>query len=233
VASKTQIDKLGERLKVGAYSESDLRDLDEYRRSFGEAFAHISGSIHQHLHLNPSGRPEKSTGAIVEKLRRESVRLSQVQDIAGCRIVVPTVHEQNHAALSLLQLFPCAVQVDRRKRPSHGYRAVHVIAKWRDKLVEIQVRTFLQQAWAEASELAADLVDPSLKYGRGPEEFRLQLVDLSRTVADIEEVELHVSMLIDRSQKADAERGLRLLMTAFDRRYIDFLRGVRTKGAER
>lgn len=32
--SKTQIDKLGERLKKGEITDADLRLLDEYRRSF-------------------------------------------------------------------------------------------------------------------------------------------------------------------------------------------------------
>jgi len=32
VASKSQVDKLGERLKAGALQEDDLRLLDEYRR---------------------------------------------------------------------------------------------------------------------------------------------------------------------------------------------------------
>jgi hypothetical protein len=36
--SKSQIDRLGDRLKKGSPSEADVRLLDEYRRSFGEAY---------------------------------------------------------------------------------------------------------------------------------------------------------------------------------------------------
>ncbi|GAC1306974.1 MAG: hypothetical protein NVSMB21_10350 [Vulcanimicrobiaceae bacterium] len=39
-------------------------------------------------------RTAKSTSSIVAKLQRESTRLSQIQDIAGCRIVVPTIAAQ-------------------------------------------------------------------------------------------------------------------------------------------
>jgi hypothetical protein len=85
--SKTQIDRLGERLKLGSHTESDLRMLDEYRRSFGEAYEAVIQTIRQHGAF-PTGRSAKSTLSIVEKLRRESIRLSQMQDIAGCRIVV-------------------------------------------------------------------------------------------------------------------------------------------------
>ena len=38
IPSKTQVDRLGERFKSGAPDEADLRELDEYRRSFGDAF---------------------------------------------------------------------------------------------------------------------------------------------------------------------------------------------------
>jgi len=36
---------------------------------------------------------------------------------------------------------------DRRAKPSHGYRAVHLITKVAAKPVEIQVRTELQDGW--------------------------------------------------------------------------------------
>ena len=91
--SKTQIDRLGDRLRAGSLTESDLIILDEYRRSFGEAYESVVRTIRQSLGLEPTGRPAKSTGSISEKLRRESIRLSQIQDIAGCRIVVHDVLE--------------------------------------------------------------------------------------------------------------------------------------------
>ena len=86
ILSKTQIDKLGERLKSGSPDEADLRELDEYRRSFGAGYEHVVGLVRGRLRLEPTGRPAKSTSSIVDKLRRESIRLTQIQDIAGCRI---------------------------------------------------------------------------------------------------------------------------------------------------
>ena len=49
--SKTQIDRLGERLKKGNISEADLRLLDEYRRSFAEAFDFLAGLIRKKLNV--------------------------------------------------------------------------------------------------------------------------------------------------------------------------------------
>lgn len=126
--SKTQIDRLGDRLRKESITDSDLRLLDEYRRSFSTAYGTVVGSVRRQLGLEPTGRPAKSTTSIAEKLRRESIRLSQIQDIAGCRLLVSDITEQDRVVSSLVGLFPGSSVVDRRQRPSHGYRAVHVIA---------------------------------------------------------------------------------------------------------
>ena len=85
-ATKSQIDRLGDRLRKGDFGDGDLRDLDAYRRSFGQGYEEVVSRIRNALKLEPSGRPAKSTTSIVEKLRRETIRLSQMQDIAGCRL---------------------------------------------------------------------------------------------------------------------------------------------------
>ena len=81
--SKSQIDQLGERIRGSALSEADLKLLDSFRLSFAPAYEHVVGSIRSELGLDPTGRPTKSTTSISDKLARESVRLSQIQDIAG------------------------------------------------------------------------------------------------------------------------------------------------------
>jgi GTP pyrophosphokinase len=116
-ASKTQIDRLGDRLRRGAFEKSDLRLLDGYRRSFGPAYESVVQTIRGRMGLQTSGRPAKSTNALVEKLKRESIRLTQVQDISGCRIVVPDVAEQDRVLDSLVDIFPGARVVDRRQKP--------------------------------------------------------------------------------------------------------------------
>src|SRR5258706_11379869 len=86
--SKTQIDRLGDRLRKDDISDDDLRLLDLYRRDFFEAYEIVIGNIREKLSLEPTGRPAKSTTSISDKLLRESIRLSQMQDIAGRRITV-------------------------------------------------------------------------------------------------------------------------------------------------
>jgi ppGpp synthetase/RelA/SpoT-type nucleotidyltranferase len=188
--SKTQIDRLGDRLKKGPAEKSDLIMLDGYRRSFGPAYEHVVQVIRDQLKLEPSGRPAKSTNSLVEKLKRESIRLTQVQDIAGCRVVVADVSEQDRVVASLMSAYPGANNVvDRREQPSYAYRAVHVVVGGSGKSVEIQVRTTFQHIWAEISEKYADIYGSEIKYGGGSEDIRRILERMSGAIAKYEGLE--------------------------------------------
>jgi len=134
--SKSQVDQLGDRLRKEKIAEGDFRLLDAYRGSFAGAYEEVVAIIRDTAELEPTGRPAKSTTSIIEKLRRETIRLSQMQDIAGCRLVVPNLLVQNQLVERLKSVFPKAVVVDRRKQPSFGYRAVHIIATARNKPIE-------------------------------------------------------------------------------------------------
>jgi GTP pyrophosphokinase len=184
--SKTQIDRLGDRLKKGSPSDDDLKLLDEYRRSVGPAYDFVIRTIREKLQSEPTGRPAKSTSSIIEKLRRESIRLSQVQDIAGCRIVVADIFAQDHTIAMLRETFHQTRLIDRRVNPSHGYRAVHVIVDSGPVSVEIQIRTALQHLWAELSERLADVVDSNIKYGGGDPQIVQILITQSELFAKLE-----------------------------------------------
>lgn len=193
--SKAQIDRLGDRMREGDLTPDDVRLLDDYRLSFGEPYETCVRTIREGLQLEPTGRPAKSTTSLVEKLRRESIRLTQVQDIAGCRLVISDAVEQERVVASLRDLFPQSSIVDRRAVPSHGYRAVHVVVEISGKLIEIQVRSSLQHLWAELSEKLSDVADPAIKYGGGGEEYRQILEKASASVALIEKREMRIATL--------------------------------------
>jgi hypothetical protein len=127
--------------------------------------------------------------SIVDKLRRESIRLSQMQDIAGCRVIVLNIVEQEKFITSLKADFPGASIVDRRDNPSYGYRAVHIIVEISGRPIEIQVRTSLQHLWAEVSEKSSDVLDPAIKHGGGPDRWRVSLTAISDWVAAYEKLE--------------------------------------------
>ncbi len=193
--SKGQIDRLGERLREGPVSENDLRELDAYRESFTEAYDEVVTKVRSATGLEPTGRG-KTQGSIVQKLRREKLmQLSRMQDIAGCRLVVAGIPEQDHVVADLVLAFADATVMDRRHRPSHGYRAVHVIAKVIGRAIEIQVRTELQNLWAQLSEVMSDRWDPAIKYGGGDAGAQQLLVVTSGNIASLEEWEMMLGKL--------------------------------------
>ncbi len=202
--STAAVDQLGERLRT-ALTVEDLRLLDQYRREFGADYAVVVAAVTDALALDASGRPAKSTTAIVEKLKRGSMRLSQMQDIAGCRIIVDDTLVQDAVVSRLATMFPSTTIMDRRDRPSHGYRAVHIIVRPKKRPIEIQVRTVMQHRWAELSEKAADTFGIDIKYGGGHKTVREVLDRASETVASFERLEIkreetgdHVAMLRNR-----------------------------------
>ena len=83
-----------------------------------------------------------------------------MQDLAGARIVVDDRPAQDKALCIIRE--DCAAcgrtyrVIDRRDRPSYGYHAVHIIILWDQILIEIQIRTELQDIWAQMTERLAD-----------------------------------------------------------------------------
>lgn len=112
-------------------------------------------------------------------IRFPSIRLSQIQDIAGCRAVVKTTAQVN-------QLLGSFVNSDLKHKLDHvdhyidtprssGYRGVHLIYKYysdRNETynglkIEVQLRSALQHAWATAVEIVGTFTRQALKSSRG------------------------------------------------------------------
>jgi ppGpp synthetase/RelA/SpoT-type nucleotidyltranferase len=159
--SGSQVDKLGRRLRTAETpSVEDLQLLEQLRRAHENARLEVVQAL---LAEGLQGTSRlKTTSTIIEKLRREStMHLSRMQDIAGVRLVIDSERpeqerpEQDRVVERIHQLFPDARTVDRRVRPSYGYRAVHVIVRTQGCLVEVQVRTHMQDRWAQIIERLA------------------------------------------------------------------------------
>jgi ppGpp synthetase/RelA/SpoT-type nucleotidyltranferase len=91
-----------------------------------------------------------------------------MQDIVGIRLVGVWGLRRQDALVDRLAARFAVQPIDRRARPSHGYRAVHLVPEIERRPVEIQVRTGLQHAWAQATEELADLWGRGIRYGEPP-----------------------------------------------------------------
>jgi len=226
--SKTQIDRLGERLRTQVFGEAELRVLDEYRRTFGPVYDEVVEKVQHVIGIPVSGRPAKSTTSIIEKLNRESIRLSQMQDISGCRAIVADVPAQDVAVNAIAEQFRDVAISDRRAKPSHGYRAVHLVVRESGKTIEVQIRTFLQHTWAELSEKCADIIDPAVKYGGGPAAVQDVLSKVSTQIQRMEEMEL--ALIRAREAHERTEYEMRVTRDEFVRLMHSIIKKVHDTG---
>ena len=121
--------------------------------------------------INISSRM-KNYGTLREKLRRTKLKLSEVRDIVGCRVVVLNFNEEQDLVvrriIENIEVDKFKV-IDRRIISNHGYRAVHIELRLNRMRIEIQVRTELQDLWARTSEAFGELVGRGVRYGKAIE----------------------------------------------------------------
>ena len=184
--SRAEIDRLGWRLRKMARSEGeDISLYVDWSRSFGAALEEVeseldsrAGRIEQSGGFLRSSRI-KQIGSVVAKLRRMRTKLSGLEDIAGCRVVVPTPDDVDQLLVECVTLCVSRVR-DYRAQSHNGYRALHLIVRADNgKPVEIQLRTHAQHAWANLTERFASILDPDLKYGGGSAQERSLLDQFS------------------------------------------------------
>lgn len=111
--------------------------------------------------------------SIVRKLQRsQSMRLSQMQDIAGCRAVLSTIRQVS----AVRSYYANSIRDDYILNPPvSGYRSIHAVSRYEGKTqtafdglyVETQLRTALQHAWATAVETVDTFTGSDLKSGFG------------------------------------------------------------------
>ena len=108
---------------------------------------------------------------IIDKLARHpKMQLARMQDIGGCRAVLPgdqaevdkVVDRMRHADWDIRGFADYA-----REPTKHGYRAVHVVVMRDERLIEVQLRTPGQNEWAIAVERASIQLRMPLKFGVG------------------------------------------------------------------
>ena len=189
--TKSQINKLGEKLRKAFELDTEtLLRLQQVRASYDEPMLGAQTLLRE-LGFEATSRL-KTTNTIIEKLRRERTRLAEMQDIGGLRIVSDVdLIKQDEIVKKIVDAIPITRVIDRRTRPTHGYRAVHVIATLDERLIEIQVRTQLQDLWAQAMERLADEAGREIRYGGAPQkrgEDVESLLNISHEIAEIEVV---------------------------------------------
>lgn len=173
--SKNQLVKLGKRLAARDPAPGD----EELYVAFLDAYDQVQTALVTVLRSVqwPVALPEltivgrtKTLDTLVDKLRREhGIQLPNVRDVAGVRIVGELTLLQQTVLGSLLHGAYGGELIDRRARPTAGYRALHLACTVGGLPVEIQIRTQLQHLWAEVFERLADHWGRQVRYGGAPD----------------------------------------------------------------
>ena len=195
--SNSEIDQLGDRLRNNCLENGDLEKLDEFRQTYSDidaqAYKLIEDTLktsRDRLKLIITKRKRKTRQSIVDKLHRQKkLRLSQMQDIAGCRIVVQGgVQAACQVNNKLVNDFEeNQLKIKPKPRNKDGYRAIHLIVKINKKSYEIQLRTLAQDVFANLVERLSDK-ENTLKYGGSDKEQPVlkKLKALSDALVDID-----------------------------------------------
>lgn len=113
----------------------------------------------------------KRMPTILNKLAREpTMDITRMQDIGGCRAVLPSAREVNAVLARIAQHWRLSRVFDYVAAPKpSGYRAIHAVVIRDKRLIEIQLRTPGQQQWGAAVERAGARLRVSVKDGEGPQ----------------------------------------------------------------
>lgn len=204
--SKKQVDKAG--IKVATLDKSSdeykqaLAVVDNWRAVHGYPLYVISGKLKR---MTEGKRMLvvhrlKRVDSIVAKLKRnDHMSLRNMQDIGGCRVVVPTIKdvykvadefENSRARHQLVK------ENDYIKEPKKdGYRSLHRVYKYISDnkenpyigmKIEIQFRTLIQHYWATALETMGTCTKTNLKAGIGDDATKRFFVLASNLLAMFE-----------------------------------------------
>ncbi len=152
-------------------TEDDIRDAFHVANRWREAHAYpmrsVRGSLRWYMHaLDLEGVTVarlKRMQAIRRKLVRSPVKLHQLQDLGGCRAILPSLQDMN-TLIGIMRdcRHELRSQSDYINNPkADGYRCHHLMFNYRgrgerrifdDRRIEVQIRTRLQHAWATAVE---------------------------------------------------------------------------------
>lgn len=181
----------------------------------------------------------KRLDSIVGKLQRESgMKLYRMQDLGGCRMIVPTLNEVysyservKHSRIrhELMRTYDYI----QNPKPS-GYRSLHLVYKFFSDseskkkfveypmLVELQFRTHLQHIWATAVETLGLFTNQALKSGQGNQEIKRFFVLVSSLFAIKENCPIVPGTIADKNELISE-------MEQIDNKYhvLDMLRAIR------
>ncbi|MGE0152224.1 MAG: hypothetical protein AB7R90_06360 [Reyranellaceae bacterium] len=207
--SKNDIERAGQTIaadiKFSGPIPPNIHDAFLIANNWRDAHAYPMRSIHlsigHHMRTNQlkgvTAARLKRMQAIRRKLQRIKLGLDQIQDLGGCRVILPSIAEVRSLIGILKEKLPSEVHKEDdyiAKPKKDGYRSHHVIFSFRrpqptrydGKRIELQVRTRLQHSWATTVEAVGLFRGEELKTQKGDKDWLRLFTLMSAEFADAE-----------------------------------------------
>lgn len=202
--NRGRVDAAGNELVTASPQFDVALDIEDWQEEWETTLQVINNwrSSHsyplQAIKMTLLGRAKniESTAIVAQRLKRLSsikakltrnphMKLSQMQDIGGCRAIVRTAHAVRRLVVAYdastarnpMRGPECSKRYDYIANPKpDGYRSYHLVYKYRTDSkhriynglrIEIQLRSRLQHAWATAVETVDTFTRQALKSGLG------------------------------------------------------------------
>lgn len=193
--SKTQIITAGKVIKNTAATEEEVKRAMVVIDNWRAAHAYPLHVIYTHLRRMAKENDEKIIVAerlkrldsIINKLKREkTMSLWTMQDLGGCRFIVPELYDvfayaKKYKKSRIRHKFIKEYNYITQPKQS-GYRSLHYAYKYysdslnspynNNMLIELQFRTHLQHLWATAVETMGVYTKQALKAGQGDDDIK-------------------------------------------------------------
>jgi len=201
--SKSRVSRAGAAVREGHATVEDLAVIDTWRAAHRPVLNTFQAILRTRARGTKAvvAQRHKRKLTIFDKLQRlPRMELARMDDIAGCRLIFPSVDELNsfrtkvHAARFKHKMRNEASKYDYITEPkSTGYRGIYDIYEYdvnsepgkdyKGLFVELQYRTFVQHAWATAIEVIGVITESQPKFQKGDNRYEQIMVFTSEILA--------------------------------------------------
>jgi putative GTP pyrophosphokinase len=184
---KLNIDELSELdLEV---IEADIELIEGWRKLHAVPLRNASANLRHYVRpymaqgvgvVSVTQRLKKYSTIVDKQERYPTMRLTKMEDIGGVRAVLATQTDADDISRKLRKNWKISRYRDYVRTPKEsGYRALHLTAVKQGMRIEVQLRTYLQDYWANQVERDSRHLRVDYKSGKGNDEVHAYYVSMS------------------------------------------------------
>ena len=205
--TKREINKAAQLVRLAEIPDTERDQALEIIDNWRASHAYPLHVFYMNLRRQAASRPDilvverlKRLESIIGKVEREpGMQLYRMQDLGGCRMVVPSIEDVygfSNALINSRIRHELKKTNDYIKEPkTSGYRSLHLVYRFYSDtpgkevfnrypmLIELQYRTHLQHIWATAVETLGLFTNQAIKAGQGNDIIKRFFVITSSLIA--------------------------------------------------